>query len=105
MFACKSKEYEYTEARVYKAEWYVYSRGYYKQRIYYEFEYNAEILRDTYNMSNQILPQVGDSLLIRFPINEPHKSKIVKLFTKRKQIIKPDTVYSPDSSSMFIIYK
>ena len=89
---CFSKRFEETAlAIVYKTSKQHWGRGYFKENIYYRFEYNGEIIEDRFRHPKLTraysinFVNVGDSLIVEFPVNNPQKNKPISLKKLKKE--------------------
>jgi len=87
---CK-KEYKYCTAYIYDAKFVHWGRGYYKLRVFYEFEYNDSIYKNDNNTKGLYQNnwtrkryKEGDSILIQYPKGKPSKSEVVRLIYKKE---------------------
>ncbi len=87
---CHQKEYEYKDAIVYKASYNHSGRGYYKLKVFYSFKlkektYNGEDYpEDLYRPTGKWKRyDVGDTIIIKFPIGCPEQSSV---YGTRKKI-------------------
>jgi hypothetical protein len=86
---CK-KKYEYSTAYIYDTKFVHWGRGYFKLRVFYEFEYNDSIYKNDNNTKGLYYPfsrkryREGDSILIQYPKGKPSKSEVVRLIYKKE---------------------
>jgi hypothetical protein len=84
------KEYEYSDAYIYKTNFVHWGRGLYKLYVSYEFEYNDSIYKDDNPTKGLYYPfsrkryKEGDSILIQYPKGKPSKSEVVRLIYKKE---------------------
>ena len=84
-FSCRTGKYEQRTAYVYKTEPYHWGRGYYKQDIFFRFEYEGDTIEAIFRYPQlySIAPvttgivNTGDSVRIEFPSDNPHKAKVI----------------------------
>lgn len=66
---------EFTKARVVKTHMHHIGRGYYKQTVTYEFEYNEAVYLSTFEAGKREgRHSIGDVVKIKFSINDPSRS-------------------------------
>ena len=88
---CK-REYEYSTAYIYETKFVHWGRGFYKLKIFYEFEYKDSIYRGDekthglYQIFGRKNYREGDSILVKYPKGKPNKSKRANNIVKRKII-------------------
>jgi len=88
--SCK-KEYEYSTAHIYETKFVHWGQGYYKLKIFYEFEYNDSIYKGAdktaglYRIYGRKRYREGDSILVIYPKCCPNKSKRADNMVKRKK--------------------
>jgi hypothetical protein len=86
---CK-KEYEYCTAYICDAKFVHQGGGYYRLRVFYDFEYNDSIYKNnnntkgTYHSFTRKRYREGDSILIQYPKGKPSKSEVVRLIYKKE---------------------
>jgi len=85
------KEYEYTSAYIYETKFVHWGRGYFRLRVFYEFEYNDSIYkRDNFteglyeNNYSRGKYQLGDKVMIKYPKGKPEKSEVTRYKFKKK---------------------
>lgn len=81
--ACKI-EYEENTASIYETKFVHFGKGYYKLRVFYEFEYNDSIYKgDDFtkglyaNVCVRNRYKEGDRVIVKYPQGKPHKSKVM----------------------------
>jgi hypothetical protein len=93
---CK-KEYEYSNACIYKTDFVAWDggRGLYKLYVSYEFEYNDSIYKGNNPTKGLYQPwankryREGDSILIQYPKGKPSKSEVMRLIYMKDRRVLP----------------
>jgi len=86
---CK-KEYEYTSADIYETKFVHWGRGYFKLKVFYEFEYNDSIYKGEnktyglYKITGVKRYREGDKIMIKYPKGKPNKSEVTRYRFKKK---------------------
>ena len=89
---CK-KGYEYTSAYIYETKFVHWGRGYFRLRVFYEFEYNdSTYKRDNfteglYKITGRKRYKEGDKVMIKFPKGKPEKSEVTRYKFKKKNCL------------------
>lgn len=86
-----NKKYEYSTAYLYETKFVHRGSGYYKLKIFYEFEYNDSLYKGDVKTPGLYAPgtrkrfREGDSVFIKFPEGKPNKSELANYYVKRKK--------------------
>lgn len=86
-----NKKYEYSTAYLYETKFVHRGSGYYKLKIFYEFEYNDSLYKGddktpgTYRIYGRKRFREGDSIFIKYPEGKPNKSELANYKVKRKK--------------------
>jgi len=93
------KEYEYTSAYIYETKFVHWGGGYFKLKVFYEFEYNDSIYKGDYKTEGLYKGlykikawkryEEGDKVMIKYPKGKPEKSEVTRYKFKKKQQITP----------------
>ena len=84
------KEYEYTSAHTYETKFVHRGRGYFKLKVFYEFEYNDSIYKGDdktlglYKITGRKRYREGDKVMIKYPKGKPEKSEVTRYKFKKK---------------------
>ena len=87
---CK-REYEYSMACIQETKFVHWGRGYYKLRIFYEFEYSDSTCKGDdftpglYKIYGRKHYNEGDSVLVKFPKGKPNESERANNIIKTKK--------------------
>ena len=85
---CK-KEYEYTSAYIYETKFVHWGAGYFKLKVFYEFEYNDSIYRGDsktyglYKAGGGKRYREGDKVMIKYPKGKPEKNEVTRYRLKK----------------------
>ena len=86
---CK-KEYEYTSAYIYETKFVHWGKGYFKLKVFYEFEYNDSIYKGAdkteglYKIYGRKRYREGDKIMIKYPKGKPEKSEVTRYVFRKK---------------------
>ena len=89
-------EYEENVACVYETKFVHWGRGYFKLKVFYEFEYNDSVYKGDnltkglYQIYGRKRYQEGDRIIIKYPKGMPNKSEV----TNRKIVKKTSVPYT-----------
>lgn len=76
-----ARDYDYTEALVTDTKMRHIGRGYYLQRVYYEFHYQDIYYTGTFQSGKSFgLQKVGNRLKVKFVLSDPSYSKVVGFY-------------------------
>jgi hypothetical protein len=86
---CCKKEYEYSTACIYETKFVHWGRGYYKLKIFYEFDYNDSTYKGDeetpglYQIYGRKKFREDDSVFIKYPKGKPNKNELANYKVKR----------------------